>query len=128
MVYIMIYVSVSIGELMDKYSILLIKKERICDDKKIELVNKEIDALSFNAEKYVSDRLFLDLLNINKKLWEVEDKIREKEYNKIFDSDFIELARSVYITNDIRAEIKRNINEKYNSELQEVKSYSNYIN
>ena len=67
-----------------------------------------------------------DLKNINKKLWNIEDNIRDKERHKTFDKKFIELARSVYITNDERSRIKRNINETFGSQLIEEKSYSDY--
>ena len=118
-------VPVSIGELFDKYSILLIKLEKITNTEKLFYINKELDYLKPIIKNYNID--INDLLNINKKLWEIEDSIRIKECNKEFDSEFIELARSVYINNDIRADIKKQINIHFNSEIMEIKNYNNYI-
>ena len=74
-----------------------------------------------------NDPLYIELLEINKKLWVIEDRIRELEKNKDFGHEFIEVARSVYFTNDLRSEVKRKINEKTNSTLIEEKSYEDYI-
>lgn len=123
------YVPVSIGELFDKYTILQIKQNRIKDNNKLLLVNKELDHLTLLALKYNVDlELISELRKINETLWDIEDRIREKEYNNLFDSEFIELARSVYITNDRRSEMKNKINNIFNSELYDVKSYSKYTN
>ena len=126
-----IKVELSVGELLDKISILQIKTERIVDRCKLENINKELDALMslWNDSIYSNSNLeseINDLKTINEELWDIEDKIRDKERNKIFDKGFIELARAVYITNDKRADIKRIINSKTRSELIEEKSYSNY--
>jgi hypothetical protein len=121
------YIPISIGELFDKYSILLIKLERIINIDKLLYINKELDFLKPIIKKYnIDETLFNNLLNINKKLWEIEDNIRQKEHNKEFDNEFIELARSVYINNDIRAEIKKKINIFFNSDIIEIKNYHNY--
>jgi hypothetical protein len=121
-------IEVSIGEIVDKLSILRIKKNNILDVIKLENIIAEYDYLNdivFNQLK-VSQDDFFNLLLINEKLWDIEDKIRDKERDKSFDSEFIELARSVYFTNDKRAEIKKEINLKYGSLFVEEKSYSNY--
>ena len=120
-------VSVSIGELWDKYTILLIKKEKIVDTQKLMYVEKEIEYLTPFIEKYnLDENIQNELKECNTMLWNIEDKIREKEYEKEFDQEFIELARSVYYTNDSRAEIKKKINQVFQSSIFEVKSYKNY--
>ena len=126
-----IKIELSIGELLDKISILQIKAERIDDPSKVKNINKEHDVLMslWNDSPYSDTNLsseINELKNINEALWDIEDKIRDKERNQLFDKDFIELARSVYFTNDKRAEIKRIINGKTGSELIEEKSYSDY--
>lgn len=121
-------IEVSIGEIIDKLSILEIKKQNITDRDKLKNIEKEYEYL-FNIvfdELKISNDDFLELLNINSKLWAIEDNIREKELKKEFDSIFIELARSVYFTNDLRADIKKKLNIKYKSSLIEEKSYSKY--
>jgi hypothetical protein len=120
-------IEISIGEIIDKLTILSIKKERIIDSVKLKNVEKEFIHLSkIVKELNVEQNDISDLLEVNLQLWEIEDNIREKERNKTFDSDFIELARKVYIKNDLRASIKRKINEKYFSNFTEEKSYSEY--
>jgi hypothetical protein len=121
-------IPVSIGELWDKFTILLIKKERIIDIKKQAQVKTEIKYLQecMNTYAYQEDKLFLMLKNVNEKLWDIEDKLRIKESEKTFDNEFITLARAVYYTNDERAEIKRDINTLYNSMIYEVKEYVEY--
>ncbi len=124
-------VAVSIGEIADKMSILEIKSERIQDPGKLENINKELVMLqnSWESSEYsVKDieNEYQALKIINENLWEIEDKIRDKEAENCFDQEFIELARSVYITNDERAAIKKEINLKLGSELTEEKSYSDY--
>lgn len=124
------HIPVSNGELIDKYTILLIKQEFINDTNKLKKVEDEINVLkSFVKElihKYDIEELMNNLKNINKELWNIEDNIRLKEKAQLFDKEFIELARSVYFTNDKRAIIKNNINEKTNSSIFEVKSYEKY--
>ena len=121
---------ISLGELVDKISILIIKQKNINDKLKISHVNKELDYLKITLEKNIKKEEihnYLDqLVNINSELWKIEDDIRECERKKIFDHTFIELARSVYFTNDKRANVKSEINIKFGSELVEVKSYKKY--
>lgn len=122
-------IKVSIGEIVDKLTILEIKKENIKDENKLVDVVKEynylkdivVNEIGFSLE---SDE-YIDLLNTNKKLWDIEDRIRYKEKRKSFDNEFIDLARSVYFTNDVRASQKKQINLKLNSEFIEHKSYYN---
>jgi len=121
-------IEVSIGEIVDKLSILKIKKNNITDESKLFNIITEYDYLYdvvFNQSKIESDD-FNNLLLVNESLWKIEDDIRDKERDKVFDTEFIELARSVYTTNDKRAEIKKEINLKYGSLFVEEKSYSNY--
>jgi hypothetical protein len=121
-------IEVSVGEIVDKLSILEIKKNNILDSDKLVNINSEFeylysivfDDLSIDYED------FSELVLINEELWMIENKIRIKERRKIFDSEFISLARSVYITNDKRAEIKKYINLKYGSIFTEEKSYEKY--
>jgi hypothetical protein len=121
-------IEVSIGEIVDKLSILRIKKNNITDEEKLVNINKEYDYLYYKVfqELKIESSDFYEMIMVNEMLWNVEDSIRKKEKNKEFDQDFIEMARSVYITNDRRAEIKKNINLKYNSTFVEEKSYETY--
>ena len=116
---------ISIGEIFDKITILEIKKEKLKNEKLIN-VNLELKLLKkivYDNGLNVDKKLINNLREVNNKLWNIEDKIRKKEKLKTFDNEFIEIARSVYIENDKRSEIKREINTKYNSELVEEKSY-----
>ena len=121
---------ISLGELVDKISILMIKKKNISDSIKLQHVNKELEFLQKTLNKYISEEeineFLLKLVNINSKLWDIEDDIRECERKKLFDQTFIDLARSVYFTNDERAKVKNDINKTFGSELVEVKSYEEY--
>ena len=121
---------ISLGELVDKISILIIKDKNIDDLDKKNHVNKELSFLKKTLKKYLKEEEIKDyldeLIDINSKLWVIEDDIRDCERNKIFDQKFIDLARSVYFTNDIRADIKSKINKNFGSELVEVKSYEEY--
>ena len=122
-------IEVSIGEIVDKLSILQIKKENISDELKLSNINKEYQYLYdivFGTLNINYDEDYIRLVNINRKLWDIEDGIRECERTKDFGETFIQLARSVYFTNDERSVIKKDINEKYGSEFVEEKSYSNY--
>jgi hypothetical protein len=123
-------IPISIGELWDKYSILLIKREKIKNKEKQNIVKHEIELLDslMNNYSYTDNKFFINLKSVNEKLWEIEDKIRIKEKNHSFDLEFVDLARSVYFTNDKRAEIKNAINKTYNSNICEVKEYANYNN
>lgn len=119
-----IYAPISLGELWDKYTILMIKKSKVRDLDKLNHVNKEIEHLDPLCKKYQIETFFYnELLAINTELWNIEDNIREKEKDLLFDQEFISIARSVYKKNDVRAAIKRKINTTYNSELVEVKDY-----
>jgi len=121
---------ISLGELVDKISILMIKKKNIIDKDKISHVNKELDFLKKTLIKYIEQeniQKYLEkLVKINSKLWKIEDEIRECERKKIFNQKFIDLARNVYFTNDERAKVKSDINKIFGSELVEVKSYEEY--
>ena len=121
---------ISLGELVDKISILIIKQKNIIDKTKLDHVKKELDFLQKTLMNYVQQEeinTYLEnLININSKLWNIEDDIRECERKKLFDQSFIDLARSVYFTNDERAKVKNDINKTFGSELVEVKSYEEY--
>ena len=121
---------VSLGELVDKISILHIKNKNIKDDEKLKLIREELKLLTITLDGHLKKndiQEFLDaLIKINSELWIIEDQIRDCERSKIFDEKFIALARSVYITNDKRSEIKLDINKKFGSEIVEVKSYEEY--
>jgi hypothetical protein len=121
-------VEVSLGEVVDKYTILLIKERMITDHSKLLNVKKERQYLEdvLKHENF-SDTEMLDRLTlVNEKLWHIEDRIRIKESLKLFDDEFIALARSVYRTNDERARIKRQINSAYGSNFVEEKQYTDY--
>ena len=127
----MIKVEISYGELFDKISILEIKKSKLNNPEEIVKVKYELDLLlqELNNSKLNSSiisSLTKNLKEINLKLWNIEDKIREKERDKKFDEEFIKLARKVYITNDKRAKIKSEINHRLNSKVFEIKSYKKY--
>lgn len=128
----MITTPISVGELLDKLSILFIKKSRITNPEKLFQVEKEFSYLQELADPFLGVKdyfnLYDDLVKVNLKLWNIEDKIRVYEKKKQFDEEFIELARSVYYTNDERFEIKNKINLLTNSEIQEQKSYEDYKN
>ena len=123
-------VEVSNGELLDKLSILEIKSEKITDSGKLKNVNKERKVLLKEMKKIPSfseiENLYKELRQINEKLWDIEDELRNLEKQKRFDGTFIELARSVYYTNDQRSVIKKNINRITKSSLIEEKSYEKY--
>ena len=121
---------VSLGELVDKISILHIKNINIKDDEKLKLIREELELLNQTLKKHIKKndiQNFLEsLIEINSKLWVIEDDIRDCERNKKFDQTFIDLARSVYFTNDKRSEVKLEINKKFGSKIIEVKSYEEY--
>jgi hypothetical protein len=126
----MIYVPISVGELIDKLSILHVKKIKIDNEKKLILINKEFELL-YNLSSIYLDRpkiedLYHQLCDVNEKLWNVEDKLRMLENEKSFEDDFIDLSRKVYITNDQRFILKNEINLITNSEIREVKEYVKY--
>ena len=121
---------VSLGELLDKISILYIKENNITDEKKLALLKEELQFLNQTLDKHIEREKIQKhlhiLIEINSKLWVIEDDIRDCERNKQFDQKFIELARSVYFTNDKRSEIKLKINQEFGSKIIEVKSYEKY--
>ena len=121
---------VSLGELVDKISILHIKNLNIKDSEKIKLVKEELSLLNKTLDDHINRndiQPHLDsLIVINTKLWVIEDDIRDCERNKIFNQKFIDLARSVYFTNDKRSAVKLEINNKFGSKIIEVKSYEQY--
>ena len=121
-------IEVSNGEIVDKYTILCIKSEKIQDEEKLKNVNNEKNSLKKIVDNIIdtSSELFSALMETNEKLWQIEDSIREKEKVKEFDDEFIKLARSVYYTNDLRAELKKKINLNSNSNFVEEKSYEQY--
>jgi hypothetical protein len=127
----LINVPVSFGEVIDKITILEIKSERIDDPEKVVNVRRELEVLETTWLDAVRDKTDVSdararLKAVNEELWDIEDKIRLKEQAKEFDDEFVSLARSVYITNDRRADIKREINLALGSELIEEKSYQDY--
>ena len=122
-------VPISLGELYDKYTILEIKKDKIKDTVKLSAINKELKYLKNIINNYNLDSLVIkELKDINEKLWDIENNIRIKDKKDEFDNDFIKLAKSVYITNDMRSDVKNKINNILNSELSEIKSYTQYQN
>ena len=125
-----IKIPVSLGELVDKISILYIKNSNIKDEAKLKLIRDEMDMLIKTLDEHILKdkiQIYLDsLIELNSKLWVIEDDIRDCERRKKFDQKFIELARSVYFTNDKRSEVKLNINNKFGSKIVEVKSYEKY--
>ena len=128
----MIKINASVGELLDKISILKIKEQKINDEKKLLNITKELGLLSSIAEKFIekdekSYKKFMDeLFEVNLQLWETEDSIRILENKKNFNDEFIQLARNVYYSNDKRFEIKSKINNFYGSEIVEEKDYEDY--
>jgi len=127
-----ILINISVGELIDKITILQIKKEKISDLEKVKKVSFELEILENSLNSFKTNKtnelkvLMDDLKEINQKLWSIEDDIRLLEKNKQFDKIFIDLARSVYITNDQRFEVKNKINKLFLSDIEEVKSYEEY--
>ncbi|HEY0940489.1 MAG TPA: DUF6165 family protein [Steroidobacter sp.] len=126
-----IKVPISPGELIDKITILEIKAANISDVAKLANVKVELQLLqdTWRTSGYANvdiDAEWKQLRDINKKLWDIEDDIRDKERERKFDQEFIELARAVYITNDERAAVKKQINTKLGSKIVEEKSYAKY--
>jgi uncharacterized protein YukE len=126
-----IHVPVSPGEVLDKITILEIKSERISDAAKLVNVRRELALLQASWQKYVEEdetvkKIHARLKAINEALWDIEDDIRDKERAREFDQVFIDLARSVYVTNDQRADAKKELNLYLGSEMVEEKSYQDY--
>lgn len=126
----MVVIQISVGELLDKTSILQIKKEKISDSAKLIHVEKELLLLFEKCVAFFSNKelktLYNTLLDVNLKLWDVEDRIRELENLNRFEGEFIDLARKVYHLNDERFKIKDKINFISNSEIKEIKNYKKY--
>ena len=121
------YSQISVGELLDKISILEIKSERIKDETKLSHVSRELAILSADASALESYAEWVSKIKkVNEKLWEIEDDIRAKEKSKEFDEEFVRLARAVYVTNDERFDVKDEINTFYGSDIKEQKSYEDY--
>ena len=126
-----IYSEISAGELFDKISILEIKKNKIKDKNKRNIILKELSSLQETASENIKKsksiiKLYKKLKSINLKLWKIEDDIRDCERKNNFDSKFIKLARAVYFTNDERSRVKNKINSLTKSNISEVKSYKKY--
>jgi len=126
-----ILVEVSVGELLDKISILEIKKEKIKDSEKLKFINDEYTVLKDQLDKNVKsdqkiDELFKSLKEINSKLWVIEDDKRMCEKNSDFGEKFIKLSRDVHLQNDSRAKIKLEINNHTGSKIKEIKEYTGY--
>ena len=126
-----ILVEVSVSELLDKISILEIKKEKIKDPEKLKFINNEYNILNEQLKNNVKsddklNNLFKSLKEINSKLWVIEDEKRLCEKNSDFGEKFIELSRNVHFLNDNRAKIKLEINEHTKSKIKEIKEYTNY--
>ena len=126
-----ILVEVSAGELLDKISILEIKKEKITDSKKLKFINNELNVLKAAADKNIKingkiDTLFKSLKDINSKLWVIEDQKRMCEKNSDFSEKFIKLSRDIHFLNDGRAKIKLEINQILGSNIKEIKQYTQY--
>lgn len=121
-------IEVSNGEIIDKLTIIQLKLERIKDEAKLANLRKEYEILKDASGSIISqdDPLYSALYEVNRELWDIEDRIREMERTKNFGPEFIEIARSVYIKNDRRSEIKREINLRTSSGLIEEKSYEKY--
>ena len=126
-----ILVEVSVGELLDKISILEIKKDRIKDSNKLKFINEEYEVLKNELEKNIKideklAKFFTALKNVNSKLWIIEDEKRKCEKNSDFGENFIRLSRDVHFLNDTRAKIKLDINNHTGSKIKEIKEYTGY--
>jgi hypothetical protein len=124
-------VPISPGELIDKITILEIKSQRMTDATKLRNVRTELSMLTdtWRASPYAANDVSTEwaaLRGVNEQLWDIEDRIRDKERDATFDAEFVRLARSVYVTNDERAAIKKRINARLGSTLVEEKSYADY--
>jgi hypothetical protein len=126
----MVTIPVSVGELIDKLSILHVKQLKIVNEDKLSFINKEFELIYNMSSMYLDDEkilnLYRQLIEVNLSLWDVEDELRTIENTKNFDSHFIELARKVYYTNDDRFLLKNQINELTDSEVREQKDYIKY--
>ena len=126
-----ILVEISPGEIIDKITILSIKLDMISDENKLKNINYEYSILLKTRDKFLPqspelEKFSFNLREVNEKLWQIEDEIRDCESRKDFSKNFVDLARAVYITNDERSDIKREINLLLDSKLIEEKSYQSY--
>lgn len=126
----MVSVPVSVGEMIDKLSILQVKKQKITNEEKLVYVNKEFELLYNLSSTYLNEpvieSLYHQLVQVNSSLWDVEDKLRVLEKEQRFEGEFVSLARKVYFTNDERFRLKNEINSNTSSEIREVKEYVKY--
>jgi hypothetical protein len=126
----MISIPVSIGEMIDKLSILQVKKNKVKDETKLQFIDKEFELLYNFSSEYLNnpetDLIYHKLVLVNTNLWEIEDELRIMEKEKNFDNEFVSLARKVYFTNDERFRLKNEINLVTKSEIREVKEYVKY--
>jgi hypothetical protein len=126
----MVSVPVSIGEMIDKLSILQVKKNNVKDENKLVFIKKEFELLYNFSSEYLSnletESIYHRLVEVNSNLWDVEDKLRVMEKEQRFDDEFISLARKVYFTNDERFRLKNEINLITDSEIREIKDYVKY--
>jgi hypothetical protein len=126
----MVTIKCSVGELIDKLSILAVKSTEVKDENKLIHINHELEILLSLSEEFLKEEqisnLYNELVDTNRKLWRIEDDIRDCERNEDFGETFIKLARSVYFTNDYRFKLKNEINDLTNSEIKEQKDYKKY--
>ena len=126
----MVSVPVSVGEMIDKLSILQVKKKKISNPEKLSYVNKEFELLYNLSTDFLNnmeiENLYHELVKTNSSLWDIEDKLRVAEKDQKFDEEFISLARKVYFTNDERFRLKNEINLITSSEIREIKDYVKY--
>ena len=126
----MVTLPVSVGEMIDKLSILQVKKIKVNDEDKLEFINKEFELLYNFSSEYLNnleiELIYNKLILVNTNLWDIEDKLRVIEKEKRFEGEFISLARKVYFTNDERFRLKNEINLLTFSEIREVKDYVKY--
>lgn len=126
----MLKIPVSIGELIDKLSILQVKKIKIQNPQSLKFVSEEFDLLKDLSQSFLENEnietLYNQLIEVNSNLWDVEDKLRVYESEKRFDEEFVELSRKVYYTNDERFRLKNEINLITSSQIREVKDYKKY--
>ena len=126
----MVTIPVSVGEMIDKLSILQVKKIKVNDEDKLEFINKEFELLYNFSSEYLNnleiELIYNKLILVNTNLWDIEDKLRVIEKEKRFEGEFISLARKVYFTNDERFRLKNEINLLTSSEIREIKDYVKY--
>jgi hypothetical protein len=126
----MISIPVSVGEMIDKLSILQVKKIKVSNEEKLEFINKEFELLYNFSSEYLNnleiELIYAKLILVNTNLWDIEDKLRILEKEKKFDTEFIASARKVYFTNDERFRLKNEINLLTSSEIREIKDYVKY--